>query len=308
MSALASLLDKVQRAYARIAEVEATAAQFPGDIYILGNLSSLKRDAKKLEELWEEEARRAQLEVCRYRIVPQLEKEYGVRNVGTSLIGFQDLFSQVYDAIIHGKKARKRLSEEILLATTLNFGFAYPGSLGVAMTVPADRDLFDDRYEEVVHEILQVMKLHSENEVREIAGKYGVAVVKRLYDWSKVNSASGYSVGLSWSRVAGNTRARIVDAADFSRNVDLISRVSEGVTSRIYSFGTLLGIDGTMKSFRFVTDDDRVFSGKLDEAFPARKEWSINVKYRAELDEETVTQYATDETKTTYRLRDLMPL
>ena len=155
-----------------------------------------------------------------------MEGTYGVRNVGHSLIGFQDLFSQVYDAVTSGKKVRKRLSEEVMHITSLNFSFAYPGSLGVAMTVPSDRDLFSSRYDEVVDEVLEVMKLHNENDVREIADQYGIAVVKRLYDWSKANSASGYGVGLLWRQSSGTTKSRTVGASDFSRNVDLISRVS----------------------------------------------------------------------------------
>lgn len=308
MSALSSLLDKVQRAYARIAELEAVAAQFPGDITVLGNISSLRRDAAKLELLWEEEALKAQQEVCRYRIVPQFVEAYGIRNVGQSLIGFQDLFSQIYDAIVEGKKARKRLSDEIVDTTALNFGFAYPGSLGVAMTVPSDRDLFNNRYDEIIADVLEVMKLHNEREVREIADRYGVAVVKRLYDWSKVNSNAGYGIGLAWKTSTGQSSARTVDSSDFARNVDLISRVSEATRRTLTTFGTLLGIDRAVRSFRFVTEDDKVFSGRLSDAFPVHVQWSINTPYGAELEEETTTRFATDETTVSYRLLNLQSL
>ena len=54
-----------------------------------------------------------------------------------------------------------------------------------------------------------------------------------------------------------------------------------------------------------MTDDDRVMSGRLAEAFPVHSQWAINTKYIAEIEEETVTQFATDETKTFYRLIDL---
>lgn len=65
MSDFASLLDKLQRAYARISEVERAAAQFPGDKYVLANLSSLRRDAEALNDIWIESAKHQEKEVCR---------------------------------------------------------------------------------------------------------------------------------------------------------------------------------------------------------------------------------------------------
>lgn len=62
---------KVSLAYAKIAEVEAVAARFPGDRSILANLKSLKRDAASLEEAWQQASLRAQKEVCRYRFIPR---------------------------------------------------------------------------------------------------------------------------------------------------------------------------------------------------------------------------------------------
>ena len=175
MSGLSSLLDKVQRSYARVAEVEAVAARFPGDMYVLGNLSSLRRDAEKLERMWQDEASRAQLEVCRYRVVPQSQILYPIRDIGRSMVSFQDLFSQLYDSIVAGKKSKKAITEEITGITSLNFGFAYPGSLGIAMTVPSDRDLFTNRYDEVIVAFLGLMRLASEGEVRKIADAHGIA-------------------------------------------------------------------------------------------------------------------------------------
>jgi hypothetical protein len=70
MSDFASLLNKLQRAYARISEVERAAAQFPGDRYVLANLSSLRRDAETLNDLWIESAKHQEKEVCRKSVAP----------------------------------------------------------------------------------------------------------------------------------------------------------------------------------------------------------------------------------------------
>lgn len=56
MSAFDSLLDRLQRAYGKISEIEAVAAQHPLDRFVLSNLSEMKRHAAELEVEWEEQA------------------------------------------------------------------------------------------------------------------------------------------------------------------------------------------------------------------------------------------------------------
>lgn len=130
MSDFGSLLEDIQRTYAEIAEVEATAREFPKDRFVLANLSSLKRQADQLEELWELEALSLEKEVCRYRIIPEMRSSYHLREVTQSLASFQDLFSQIYDAIENKIKSRARISADVAENTAFNIGFTYPGSLG----------------------------------------------------------------------------------------------------------------------------------------------------------------------------------
>lgn len=72
MSGLNSSLNHLRRAYAAIGEVEEVAARFPGDRFVLANLASLKRDSARLEDVWEAECRHSQVEVCRYRLQPEV--------------------------------------------------------------------------------------------------------------------------------------------------------------------------------------------------------------------------------------------
>lgn len=252
MSGLSSLLENLQHAYARIAEVESIARSHPGDIYVLGNLSSLKRAAQSLEKAWEEEARFAQKEICRYRILPSMVEQYHVRQVAKSLEAFQDLFSQVYDATINKIRSRAQFSADVAETTALNVGFMYPGSLGVALTVDGKSELFSGKYDDVVRSFLDMMKLRQESDVRKLAEEYGLGVVKRAYDWSKINASAQYGIDVGWTTSLGHKMGTIADVDDFRRNVDLIGAISDSVRNVVRVSGLLVGIDSKTKRFRFV--------------------------------------------------------
>jgi hypothetical protein len=131
MSALDSLLERVRSAYAAVSETEAVATRFPGDRFVLANLESLKRNAARLEAEWEEASRNQQIEICRYRLIGAAATRYALSNVAQSLLDFQGLFSQIYDALKSGAKHRARLAAPIRQETEFEFAFTYPGSLGL---------------------------------------------------------------------------------------------------------------------------------------------------------------------------------
>ncbi len=135
MSDINSVLERLRRAYAAIAEVQMVAARSPGDRFVLANLQALKSDSEDLEQQWEEECKYAQKEVCRYRIIPENAHHYSLATVSKSLLDFQELFSQIYGALKAGARKRARISAEVAGETKFNFAFTYPGSLGVALTV-----------------------------------------------------------------------------------------------------------------------------------------------------------------------------
>jgi hypothetical protein len=306
MSAFDSLLDRLQRAYSKISEIEAVASAHPSDLFVLSNLSEMKRHASDLEREWEDESRYAQKEVCRYRILPSQPAAYHIRQVAQSLETFQDLFSQIYDATVNKIRSRARFSDEIAQKTAFNLGFTYPGSLGVAMTIDGTSDLFEGEYDAVVKSFLKVMKLENEGDVRSIAEQFGLAVVRRTYEWSKVNANSAYGIDVGWLTSMGHRLGTIAGPDDFRRNVNLISMISDVERLQKEVYGTLVGIDTKAGRFRFVQiNEGPDYSGGLSETFPVAAKWAVNVNYIAVIDIESTTSYATQETKSTYRLREL---
>jgi hypothetical protein len=307
MSGLNSLLERVQRAYAKIAEVESVASRFPGDRSILINLKALQRDAASLEEAWQKASLHAQKEVCRYRIIPIDQTSYPIKQVSLSLANFQDLFSQIYEALAGKLKSKAQIKPSVASETAFNFAFSYPGSLGVAMTVDSQSNLFGGKYDEAIDAFMSILRLNDESEVRNTAKQYGLSVVNRAFDWSKTNLVSGYSVDIEWVNSHGRRKGGLADLQDFERIVFLIGKVSDVEHEKISAYGTLLGIDtsDSYPRFRFVKQNGEVYSGTLSDDFPADRQWAVNTLYTADIEVESVTTYATEDVRRTYRLKFL---
>jgi hypothetical protein len=139
-------------------------------------------------------------------------------------VGQRNSFSELHFLLQGPSHGTPDVAQE----TALNFGYSYPGSLGVAMTVPSGSNLFaEGKFDEVVSTVVEVMRLHDEREVRGVAEKYGIAVVRRAYDWSKTNAASGFGVDLTWLQLGGRQAGSVAEVRDFQRIVDLIGRTSD---------------------------------------------------------------------------------
>lgn len=307
MSGLNSLLENLQRTYAAIAEVQEVAARTPGDLMVLANLGSLKREAADLEALWEEECREARIEVCRYRLMPEHEQRYTVAAVTKSLLDFQELFSQIYDALKNGAKKSRQLSAWMVNETAFDFGFSYPGSLGVALMVPSQADLLGGKFDDTVDAFLQVMHVSNEDEVKDLAKALGPSVVKKAYDWSRVNHVSGYAIDVTWNTVRGTKKGAVVDVAALGKIVEIIGRTSDVERRTIRGPGTLVGLDTVKKRFRFIEPDGLDYSGPVADDFEIQRKWAVNQTYLALIQVEEITEYATQEIKTTYRLMSLTP-
>jgi hypothetical protein len=196
MSGLNSLLERLRKAYASVAEIEQVARRLPNDEYVLANLTSLKCDIDDLEGQWREFARSEQKEVCRYRLIPTTQMNYALSHVTRSLLDFQGLFSQIYDSLVRGPRSRIRLSEEIIEDTRFEFGFSYPGSLGIVLMVQGAPGLLEDKYDSAIDALMQISEVENEDSVRDMSRTLGGAVVKRAFDWSKINLSAGYTVDI----------------------------------------------------------------------------------------------------------------
>ncbi len=304
MSGTEYLLEKLHKTYSAIAEIETSLRDFPNDRYILINLSSMKQIASELERDWEQECRVKQTEICRYRVISK--GGYSVADVAKSILEFQNLFSQIFDSLKNGSKKNAVITPDSASETRLDFAFSYPGSLGIAMTVQGEANLFWNSFDNTIDALMNSVDISDENDVRDAAKALGQAVIKRIYDWSKVNLDANFNVDINWKAVNGNTKGRIITSENMQKLVEIISKTSDTVRKDISVFGTLIGLDSQTKHFRFISSGDGPdFSGRVEDEFPIMNMWKLNYNYEAKILVEETTKYATQETKKSYKLKSL---
>jgi hypothetical protein len=119
------------------------------------------------------------------------------------------------------------------------------------------------------------------------------AVVKKAFDWSKINYTAQYDVDLTWSTSRGVRKGGLVDNISMGRIIDIISKTSDIETRSLRVVGTLVGIDSRSKRFRLVEKDGQDYVGTFGPSFPGLKKWAVNRNYIADLDVETIMYYAT---------------
>ena len=104
----------------------------------------------------------------------------------------------------------------------------------------------------------------------------------------------------------------LVQASDFSRIVGIIDTVSDIKTDRTQINGTLAAIDtiggGGFKFVPATIGGLDVIAGALAKDFDRSQQWSVNTGYMADVGFETITKFATEETRVTYRLHRLQIL
>jgi hypothetical protein len=304
MSGLDSLLDRLRETYASISEVEAVAACVPGDRYVLANLESIKKVASQLEEQWDLECLNQHTEVCRYRILSG--SNYSIASFSKSLLEFQGLFTQIFDSIKNGAKRRSRVSADIVRETCFDFGYSYPGSLGVALTLKGNPDLFSGGFDRAVDAFIDAMNIDDEYQVRDTAKILGYSVIKRIHDWSSANLDANFEIDINWTTSKGIKKGGLIGVSNLSKLVEIIRRTSDIDKRNILVEGTLLGLDSKTGHFRFVPSGNGPdYKGRADETFPILKEWSLNSNYTAEICIEETTQYATQESNQVYKLKSL---
>jgi hypothetical protein len=239
-------------------------------------------------------------------MMPNSTSDFFLDSVTQSLNEFQQLFSRIYDAILYGPNQRGRISSSVYEQTRFDFGFSYPGSLGVALMVPGDNGLFGDKFDDTVAALLQITEIQDDHEVRDLSKELGHSVVKKTYDWAKVNYHGDFDIGLRWSGLRTSDRGGIIDLSVFGKLVEVIERTSDKDIKTLKTHGILLGIDTDKGRFNFYSSDEFSYSGVLSDEFPRAREWVVNHRYEAVIQVEEVTEYATQVTKESFSLENLV--
>jgi hypothetical protein len=307
MSDFVSTLEKTREAFAAAARLEQALRRAPEDPALQMNLRSRRRLAERFQSEFFEAAKQERIDVCQYRLIPNTEGRYPIASVSRSIEKFQTMFSLVYSALRTGPKNTAHIAHAMQQQTALEFGYSFPGSLGLVLTVPGGRDLFSTQFDDSVSMIQRIASISAQNEVVEIGKSMGRAIVNTAYDWSLENYKADFSVDVVWTKSDGKQVGRAIDRQQLGKIVDIIGVTSETTTSALSVLGVLVGIDLPTRWFHFVIPDGDSFKGTLGPDFSTVKKITVNRWYRADLIEHSIIHYATERVQKRYELLRLVP-
>ncbi len=288
---------------AKVFAIERALAQTPTDKGLRLTLLSAKRRAERAEVVLLEKAETAQIDLCRYRVIRGSSNEYPALHLAQSIANYQNLFTAVYDFAKSGAvRAAAKYAKGLREKTLLNLAYTYPGSMGVLLSIPANRNLFGEGdLDKVVRALQRITEVNSQGEVKEIAQEMGMNVIKRASDWASQNWEAEYSLDVQWRDSKDVRVGSFIERARFLRISSLINQTSEETVNEIEVAGTLVGYHDLSDRFSVATREGDVYNGRLHDNF-VRKQYKIPADYVARMQERTIISYASDTIKTTYFL------
>lgn len=220
-----------------------------------------------------------------------------------SLLEYQNLFSQIFDALRNGPKERATLGREALEESSMEFAYSYSGSLGVVLLVPTERCLFSGKLDESIDALFQVLNIDSQSTVRDVARTLGRPVVKRIHDWSDANIKGGFATDVRWNRSDGRQLGEVIERRRMEKIVEIIDATSDQQTEEISVVGILIG--GNIRSgiFHFAVLDGNDYRGYQGEDFrSSNTEMTLGKQYRARIRETKTQIYATEKLEIKHEL------
>lgn len=266
MSALLHLRERIDQTTELIARYESALVQPDARPSLAVSLRSMTKLRKRLEDEFLAAAREHEVEVYRYRLIP--ETRATIVGISESWSSFQRFFSSVYKGVSESKNAKSDVDQ---------FGFAYTftGSVGVALTLPARDGLFEDPHlVEATEAVMDLSESLDQRSVDEAAKRLGPDVIRSMHSWIETLVQHDYGVGIAW-------RDREV-SIDPKRLHSLQDRVVASTTSAtIQVVGRLELVDATKKRFRLVSDGGEKYEGASGDAISDEHAASVPYRYAA---------------------------
>lgn len=302
MSGLLDVLLKLSDTQEAIRRTEALLLEAPGDKTILAMLESLGKRASKLEDSFLAVADSVGLDVCAYRLFSEGNARYSIHSLGSILQSFQMWFSTVYDALKNGPKLKAKISPEVLQESALDFAFSFTGSLGVALTIPSERQLFENDLQRAMVKTVDMLRAEATDQINKYAEELGGAVIHSFHNWVDSHVKSGAGADIRWLR--GQTEVATIRAgiARFQRLESFIQTTTAPVEETFEVKGLLVGADTKKHSFHMVFENAEEIRGTMSEAIGEEHTVELPQEYIAIIRRTTSENLATGKKSHMYHL------
>jgi hypothetical protein len=287
MSAVVEVQERLQETIRLIMECERAAVRPNAPRSLLVQIRSLEKVKDSLEREFEKYAAAEELEICRYRLIPQEGQRPSIHAIVNAWGKYQAMFSSVYDAVKRGPlegRTKKRSFEE----TDFAFGYAYSGSIGVVLTLPSRKitGLRAQDLEKTNNEIFGMAKAAGPEDLAPFVERLGVPPIVKLKDWVKAQVDFAAGAGIEWQLSSQEAAPRLlVQLPEFRSLEKAIKEVSVRTDPARYETGMLVAANVEKHTFELRLDSGEPLSGRFADA--------INADHTAELPKRYVAKIVT---------------
>lgn len=312
MNRISEIQEQLLETNAAIAEVEKAIANDSKSLSLSAMMKSIQKRYQKLETDFLAEVDNLGIDVCSYRIFGEEERpeERPTIKALSSVLGdFQALVSTVYDALKTATpKVRARISADVAAETEFRFGYTFPGSVGVVLTIPNQRLLIgESKLDESLQTISQMAKLRESPEVLEYSKKLGPASIRALYRWAYDHAESGLGVNMEWRRQQLIRTHLFAQRPELQRLHQTIDLTSEEQTSEFTVPANLVGVDIARRTFDIKLDAGEYIRGSLAKDIDISEKQTVELpkRYKAHIRKTEKIRYSTEEEDISYNLLNL---
>jgi len=290
-----------------IARAEDAIRAAPTRQSLYSTLRSLEKQRVELEEHFEHVASAAEVDICRYRLLPDGATRYSLTGVAESWGSFQRLFSVVYSALKSGTNAPTRVSSEIAQDTAFGVAYSFQGSLGVALTIPRERLVFEETMLDSASEtVFALAKAQSKDEIGAFVERIGLAPIRSVYTWADRHASNGFGVGVEWKRDSTVRRSLIAQRPELERLRSTLDKSDLERTEEFEVSGILQAAHVTRKTFQIDPDQGPPISGRFEDAIDTSHTVTLPKRYRAIIRRTTRNRYADEDVIERYFLVKLL--
>lgn len=303
MARLLELQSFIQEAVVGLSRLDRAIAANPDSTSLVLAAESFRDQYGQLQAQFLAEANRLEVDVCTYRMFAVLGgARYTLTEVTTALRDFQQLFTTVYRAL----KPRRRSEIE-----DSDFGIAYtfPGSLGVALTLPRELEMFDSgrHFDDAMQTVFGMMRSRTADEILQHAHNVGVTAIRQMDRWAADHADYGLGADIGWRAQTANPKRLFIQPPEISSLRNAISLSAYSAPRTIEVVGLLVGADMDRRSFHLRTETNQHIRGRFSDAITAEHRAQLPAPYTAKLRLTTQTLYATEQEEDAYFLLSLEP-
>ncbi|SPF43699.1 hypothetical protein SBA4_3090018 [Candidatus Sulfopaludibacter sp. SbA4] len=284
MSALAEIRDRIEKTVIRIAEYEKAAARPNSPLSLVANIRALEKVQASLEREFENLAHEEELEICRYKLLPEHGQRPSISAIADAWGSYQDYFSSIYATVATRNSTKKKTARAARQESQFGFGYTFSGSIGVVLTIPAGVDFAKARDLREASELMRRMtKIQTPEALAGLAENAGAPAITKLGEWVQTHLAFGAGASVDWDIGGPPSPPLLVQVQEFKLLKQAMERATEPIKTETEHTvtGKLEGASMRNRTFEMTIDSEGEVSGNFLDAISEAQTAELPQRYEA---------------------------